>query len=118
LLDLFYKERNLIMKIKSIFFIIFLLTAAFLGGCNTDSSAKTDQTENKNNETKLTVYTTIFPIEDFTKKIGGNHVEVKSVYPAGADAHSFEPTMRTMMDIADADLFIFNGAGLEPFINN
>ncbi|MBS4197505.1 metal ABC transporter solute-binding protein, Zn/Mn family [Lederbergia citri] len=106
------------MKIKSIFFVIFLITSALLGGCNTDSSAKTDQSENKNNETKLTVYTTIFPIEDFTKKVGGNHVEVKSVYPPGADAHSFEPTMRTMMDIADADLFIFNGAGLEPFINN
>jgi len=95
---------------------IFLLTAAFLSGCNTNSPNKKDQAINKNDDTTLTVFTTIYPIEDFTKRIGGKHVEVKSVYPAGADAHTFEPTMRTMMDIADADLFIFNGAGLEPFI--
>ncbi|MBS4176974.1 metal ABC transporter solute-binding protein, Zn/Mn family [Lederbergia citrea] len=105
------------MKIKSVFLFIFLLISAFLGGCNTDSSVKTNQTVNKNEDKKLTIFTTIFPIEDFTKKIGGQHVEVKSVYPAGADAHTFEPTMRAMMDIADADLFIFNGNGLEPFID-
>ncbi|MBS4198343.1 zinc ABC transporter substrate-binding protein [Bacillus sp. FJAT-49732] len=105
------------MKIKSIYFTILLLTAAFLGGCNTSPSNKTDQTVNKNDDNTLTIFTTIYPIEDFTKKIGGKHVEVKSVYPAGADAHTFEPTMRTMMDIADADFIIFNGAGLEPFID-
>ncbi|WP_062107583.1 metal ABC transporter solute-binding protein, Zn/Mn family [Bacillus niameyensis] len=105
------------MKVKSTFFILFLLTAAFLGGCTPDSSAKSSQAVTENGEEKLTVFTTIFPIEDFAKKIGGKYVEVKSVYPAGADAHTFEPTMRTMMDIADADLFIFNGAGLEPFVN-
>ncbi|MCJ8009054.1 metal ABC transporter substrate-binding protein [Lederbergia wuyishanensis] len=105
------------MKIQSILLTIFLLTAAFLSGCNTNSPNKKDQATNKNDDTILTVFTTIYPIEDFTKRIGGKHVEVKSVYPAGADAHTFEPTMRTMMDIADADLFIFNGAGLEPFID-
>ncbi|MBS4220257.1 zinc ABC transporter substrate-binding protein [Bacillus sp. FJAT-49711] len=104
------------MKIKSIFFTLLILTAAFLSGCNSNSTTNKDI--NKNEQKKLTVFTTIYPIEDFTKKIGGVHVEVKSVYPAGADAHTFEPTMRTMMDIADANLFIFNGSGLEPFIEN
>ncbi|MBS4205899.1 metal ABC transporter substrate-binding protein [Lederbergia citrea] len=103
------------MKLKSIFFIFALLTAAFLGGCNTNQPNPPLET-NKDIET-LKIFTTIFPIEDFTKKIGGKHVEVKSVYPAGADAHTFEPTMRLMMEIADADLFIYNGAGLESFID-
>ncbi|MCR2822091.1 metal ABC transporter solute-binding protein, Zn/Mn family [Lederbergia panacisoli] len=101
------------MKKNSIILAILLLTATFISGCNTISPQKQKQSANKT----LTIFTTIYPIEDFTKKIGGNHVEVKSVYPAGADAHTFEPTMRAMMDIADADLFIYNGAGLEPFID-
>ncbi|KRG15927.1 hypothetical protein ACA30_04395 [Virgibacillus soli] len=103
------------MKKSSIFLTLFLLISIFLSGCQTASSSKTEVANNE--EQPLAVFTTIFTIEDFTKKIGGNHVQVESVYPAGADAHTFEPTMKKMMEIADADLFIFNGAGLEPFID-
>ncbi len=98
------------MKIKH-FIVLFLITIFILAGCRENAAQ-----DNKKSKDTLTVYTTIFPIEDFTKKIGGKHVEVKSVYPAGADAHTYEPTMKTMMDIADSDLLIFNGGGLESFI--
>ncbi|WP_238456227.1 metal ABC transporter solute-binding protein, Zn/Mn family, partial [Lederbergia galactosidilytica] len=109
------KKGRLCMKKSTIFLTLFLLISIFLSGCQTASSSKTEVANNE--EQPLTVFTTIFTIEDFTKKIGGNHVQVESVYPAGADAHTFEPTMKKMMEIADADLFIFNGAGLEPFID-
>ncbi len=99
------------MGTKRFFIALFLITALFLAGC----SKEPGQINQKNKNT-LSVYTTIFPIEDFTKKIGGDHVIVKSVYPAGADAHTYEPTMKTMMDIANSDLLIYNGAGLEAFI--
>ncbi|RST58002.1 adhesin [Siminovitchia terrae] len=99
------------MRTKHYFIALFLITALILTGCGKKSGQV-----NKKNKSTLSVYTTIYPIEDFTKKIGGSHVEVKSVYPAGADAHTYEPTMKTMMDIADSDLLIYNGAGLEAFI--
>lgn len=89
-------------------FIVFVL---FLSGCNGESA------DVQKPKKTISVYTTIYPIEDFTKKIGGEHVSVKSVYPPGADAHTFEPTMKTMMEVADSDLFIYNGAGLEAFID-
>ncbi|GIN19741.1 zinc ABC transporter substrate-binding protein AdcA [Siminovitchia fordii] len=105
------------MNVKSIFMTIVLVIAVFMSGCNKSSSSQTDKKDNEDRSETLKVYTTIFPIEDFTQKIGGKYVEVKSVYPAGSDAHSFEPTLKTMMDIADADLFIYNGAGLESFVD-
>lgn len=105
------------MKNTSIIFTIILMIAVFMGGCNKNSSAPPEKQIKENTSKTLKVYTTIFPIEDFTKKIGGKYVDVKSVYPAGADAHTFEPTLKAMMDIADADLFIYNGAGLEMFID-
>ena len=98
------------MKIKH-FIVLFLITTLILAGCRENAAQ-----DNKKSKDTLTVYTTIFPIEDFTKKIGGKHVEVKSVYPAGADAHTYEPTIKTMMAIAESDLLIYNGAGLESFI--
>ncbi len=88
-----------------------------MSGCHKSSPAESNKTMNENTNGALKVYTTIFPIEDFTKKIGGKYVDVKSVYPVGADAHTFEPTLKMMMNIADADLFIYNGAGFETFID-
>lgn len=99
------------MRIKRYLPALLLFVAFILTGCGENPSS-----DNNKNKDTLSVYTTIFPIEDFTKKIGGDHVEVKSVYPAGADAHTYEPTMKTMMDIAESDLLIYNGAGLESFV--
>lgn len=101
------------MKLKSIYFVLMLAVAAFLGGCSSNASGE-KETEINNNE-QLTVYTTIFPLENFASLIGGDKVNVKSVYPPNVDAHTFEPTTKTMVDIAGADLFIYTGAGVEGF---
>src|SRR5690606_14146049 len=36
--------------------------------------------------------------------------------PTGANEHTFEPTQKDMMQLADSDLFFFIGLGLEGFI--
>ncbi|GAA0315005.1 metal ABC transporter substrate-binding protein [Bacillus carboniphilus] len=92
---------------KKILFLMLLL-GAFLTGCNTATTSTDD-------ENIITVTTTIFPLEDFTKKIGGEFVNVSSVYPAGVDAHTYEPSTKTMIQIAESDLFIHTGTGLEAF---
>ena len=84
----------------------------FLIGCS-----NTEESVNSSNESSDTikVFTTIFPLEDFTKKIGGEHVSVTSVFPAGADAHTYEPSTKQMVEMANGDLFIYTGIGLEGF---
>ena len=57
--------------------------------------------------------TTIAPLGDFVKAVGGEKVEVTVVVPPGAEPHTFEPTPSLMMDVAKADLYVMNGAGLE-----
>ncbi len=34
-----------------------------------------------------------------------------------SDAHTFEPTAREMISVAEGDAFIYNGAGLEGFVD-
>ena len=97
------------MKIKIISFFI-LSIALILTGCN-------GQENTQQEDEYLTIYTTIYPLEDFASKIGGDLVDVKSVYPPNTDAHTFEPTPRTMTQIADADAFIYTGVGLEGFVD-
>ncbi|MDF2903820.1 MAG: lipoprotein [Bacillus sp. (in: firmicutes)] len=71
----------------------------------------------KKNNKQLTVYTTVYPLQYFTERIGGNFVKVDTIYPPGADEHTFEPTQRDMMNLVDADLFFYVGLGLEGFVD-
>jgi zinc transport system substrate-binding protein len=98
------------MKVKALIFSLLLLLSTALYGCG--NSEKSDETNEKN---VVTIYTTIFPLEDFAKKIGGKHVKVKSIYPPNVDAHTYEPSPKTMVKIAGADAFIYTGVGLEGF---
>lgn len=88
-----------------------LLVFLILTGCSNNSD--TDKTKND----KLTVYTTVYPLQYLTEQIGGKYVDVKSIYPPGSDAHSFEPTQKDMMKIADSDLFFYIGLGMESFVD-
>lgn len=92
---------------RTIIFASFLIL--FLAGCQ---SADNSQEENK--ET-LEISTTIFALEDFISKVGGEFVDVESIYPPNADAHTYEPSSREMVDLAKKDLFIYSGVGMEPF---
>ncbi|MGG0670041.1 metal ABC transporter solute-binding protein, Zn/Mn family [Sporosarcina koreensis] len=66
----------------------------------------------------LSVYTTVYPLQYFTERIGGEAVKVQSIYPPGADEHTFEPTQKDMMTLADSDVFFYVGLGLEGFVEN
>jgi zinc transport system substrate-binding protein len=115
-----YLKGDVNVKIKITLFSLIFVLSTLLVGCNT-KDVNTAANENKNaaekqeQTEKLTIYTTLFPLEDFTKKIGGEFVEVTSIIPLGADAHTYEPTSKEMVNIAQSEAFIFNGLGMEPY---
>ncbi|KAA0547139.1 adhesin [Bacillus sp. BGMRC 2118] len=106
------------MKRNTLIMVAFLLLGTLLYGCGTlkETSPPAEKEVKSASSEPVKVYTTIFPLQDFTEKIGGNHVEVVSVFPAGVDAHTYEPTVQTMVDIAKADALIYTGAGVEGFV--
>jgi zinc transport system substrate-binding protein len=72
------------MKFKPLLMVLALGIGTALAGCSSSSANNTSDNKNK----KLEVYTTIYPLQDFTEKIGGKYVEAKSILPTGVDAHS------------------------------
>ena len=100
-------KRNLLLSALVISLLV------FLGACNEQATTPKNVTEEK-----LNIYTTVYPLKFFTEQIGGDLVHVESIYPAGADEHTFEPTQKDMMKLADSDYFFYIGHQLEGFVPN
>ncbi|TWJ33574.1 metal ABC transporter substrate-binding protein [Geobacter argillaceus] len=64
---------------------------------------------------KLRVVTTLFPLYDFAREIGGDKVDVTLLLPPGVEPHSFEPRPDDLVRISKADLFIFTSEQMEPW---
>lgn len=57
-------------------------------------------------------------VEDWASQVGGDHIELSSIVPAGGDAHSFDPDPATVASIEDADVIISIGPGFEPWLDD
>ena len=81
------------------------LAAALGAGCGTASGHASSGA--------LDVVASTTFLADIAQNVAGDHFEVASLVPRGADPHAFEPTPSDLRDVATADLVIVNGAGLE-----
>ncbi|CDQ39144.1 metal ABC transporter solute-binding protein, Zn/Mn family [Virgibacillus salexigens] len=90
------------------FAIIIVIVGFILAGCSSNEASTKKKSD-------LTIYTSIYPIQYLIEQIGGDTVNVKSVYPAGVDAHTYEPTSKDITAMAKSDAFIYMGAGMEGF---
>ena len=100
------------------FLSLFLLSivAVILAACGGDDNATPDKETAEQSTEQLSIYTTVYPLQYFAERIGGEYVDVSSIYPPGANEHTFEPTQKDMMTLADADMFFYIGLGLEGFV--
>jgi zinc transport system substrate-binding protein len=64
----------------------------------------------------LKVLATFYPLYDFAQNVGGSKIEASILVPETVDVHDFEPTPSSIQLVATADVLIYNGAGLEPWI--
>ena len=66
----------------------------------------------------LRVVATTTQVADFARNIGGDRVQVTSLFKPNVDAHDYEPSPADIDTIARADLVIENGAGLESWLHD
>ncbi|MCX5895724.1 MAG: zinc ABC transporter substrate-binding protein [Proteobacteria bacterium] len=89
--------------------IVSLLILSLCPSCKRDTGGADEKG-------KLVVVTSLFPLYDFAKHIGKDRAEVSLLIPPGVESHSFEPKPRDMIKIYDADMFIYTGAAMEPWV--
>ncbi len=64
---------------------------------------------------KLRVVTTLFPLYDFARQIGGSKADVRLLLPPGVEPHGYEPRPDDMVRVNRADLFVFTNRYMEPW---
>ena len=53
---------------------------------------------------KFLIYTTFYPLQQFTANIAGDAAEVRTLIPTNGDPHAFELTPKTIVGLAKADI--------------
>jgi zinc transport system substrate-binding protein len=61
------------------------------------------------------VVTTLFPLYDFARNVGGDKADVSLLLPPGVEPHSFEPKPADLLRIHRADIFVYTGDFMEPW---
>lgn len=89
-----------------------------LFGCSSEKSSSLSANEGQDNNEKLSVYTSFYPMYDFALKIGGDKINATNMVPVGTEPHDWEPTAYDITGLETADVFIFNGAGLEHWVED
>ena len=65
----------------------------------------------------LSVVASIYPMQYFAERIGGDRVEVETIVRPGVEAHAFELTASDLLTIAEADVVVTNGLSLLPWLD-
>ncbi len=101
---------------KSVSIVMLLLVSLWMTGC--DKPVKEEAATSSVPENKLKVYTSFYPMYDFAKKVGGDKIEVTNLVPAGMEPHDWEPTTKDIENLEHADMLIYNGAGMEHWVED
>ena len=107
------KKKNKI--ILAVILIIIILLAAFFYLKEPKKNTPIDSSPFRDEAGRLVVSTSLFPVYDFAKIVGGDKVSVSLILPAGSEAHSFLPADKDLETIKKTALFFYTSDIMEPW---
>lgn len=96
---------------KKILIGIIILSAFLIAGSAVFSSRK------NTHQNKLQIAASFYPLAEITEEIGKEKTSVITLTPAGAEPHDFNPDPEDRINLQQSKIFIYNGAGLEPWVS-
>lgn len=64
-------------------------------------------------EKKLNISVSFDAMKELVAAIGKDKVEIVAIIPAGTETHDFEPKAQDLVALSSADIFVYNGLGME-----
>lgn len=90
---------------KRFFTVVFCLVFTMCG-CSVPTNRQQD---------KISVVTTVFPVYDFVRAVGGDNINLEMLINAGTEVHSYEPVPSDMMAVYGCDIFLYVGGESESW---
>ncbi|MDR2354788.1 MAG: metal ABC transporter substrate-binding protein [Clostridiales Family XIII bacterium] len=87
-------------------------------GCGTKETPAADGAGSEAQDALLSVCASFYPMYDFAVKIGGEKARVTNMVPAGTEPHDWEPAAADIAGLEAADIFVYNGAGMEHWAHD
>lgn len=97
-------------KIAILFCVLTFMLTSLLTGCSSQKAAPAEGG-------KLKVIVSFNAMKEFVQAVGKDKVEVSTLIPEGTELHEFQPTTKDMKTLHDAKLFVYNGAGMENWVD-
>jgi zinc transport system substrate-binding protein len=104
-----------------VFFVGVIVGGGVVGssmGLSPASKSTLTVTAQNSNSQMLKVLATFFPLQNWAAAVGGDKANVSLLVPVSLDVHDFEPSPAAIQAIAEANVLILNGAGLEPWASD
>src|SRR5688500_1868167 len=98
-------------RMKLLWSGLLILSLLVLSACGQSSNNSAKIVEGKVN-----VVTTFYPVYAFTAAIGGEDANVINLLPTGVEPHDWTPKSQDIVNTSKAQLFLYNGAGLEGWV--
>jgi zinc transport system substrate-binding protein len=95
-----------------------ILWALMLQSCSKINPQPENKLPTPRYTSSMRVVTTVLPIYWFTKAVVGDVTEVQILIPPGTEVHEYQATPANVQAIAQADILIKNGLGLEEFLDD
>jgi zinc transport system substrate-binding protein len=93
-------------------FIILVLCLVSIPGFTACSGAKPADTANAD---KVRISVTFNALKEFAEAVGGDKVEISTIIPDGTEPHDFEPKAQDLAALSTAQIFVYNGFGMEAW---
>lgn len=94
------------------FLLLFICCSLLLPVYSCGSPADTAKTD------KLQVYVTFNALKEFAAAVGGDKVYISTIIPDGTEPHDFEPNAQDLAGLSTAQIFIYNGLGMEAWVDD
>jgi len=85
--------------------VLLVLVAVVIGGCREAPAP----------EGKPLVVASFYPMWEFTRQVALDRAQVISLVPPGVAGHDWEPSPQDVAQVRRARVFVYNGAGFEPW---
>lgn len=112
----------MLKKIMAVILSLFI-TASLLSACagnNADKATGSDKGSTADQNGKIKVVTTVFPLYDWVCEVARDDVDlsIDLLLDNGVDLHSYQPTAKDIMDISDCDLFVYVGGESDKWVED